>query len=81
MKFLTILKCAFCPRWSCHARYQIGNRTYYSNLGNVSTECPKKFEKTPFYKISKNLDERIARDVINSFREKEAQKDNEEKEE
>ena len=47
MTFLKLLKCAFCPRWSCHARYQIGNRTYYS-MGFIRTECPKKREKDAY---------------------------------
>lgn len=49
MNFFTQFKCALCPRWSCHARYQIGNRTYYSGLGFVSTQCPKKIAKITFY--------------------------------
>ena len=49
MTFFTQLKCALCPRWSCHARYKVGNRHYYSHLGFVSTQCPKKLGKAPFY--------------------------------
>jgi len=48
MTFLNVMKCVFCLRWSCPKRYQIGNRTYYSYLGFVRTECPKKTKNYSF---------------------------------
>lgn len=48
MSFLNVMKCVFCLRWSCPKRYQIGNRTYYSYLGFVRTECPKKYKQYSF---------------------------------
>lgn len=64
MTFFTQLKCALCPRWSCHARYKVGNRTYYSHLGFVSTECPKKSEKTPFLRYTKQLNARLTEERL-----------------
>ena len=48
MAFFNVIKCAFCFRRSCPKRYQIGNRTYYSHLGFVRTECPKKVRQHTF---------------------------------
>ena len=58
MKFFKILKCVFCPKFSCHARYQIGNRTYYSYLGFVRTKCPKKLKNDPFLHYTKQQNDR-----------------------
>ena len=64
MNFFTQLKCALCPRWSCHARYKIGNRTYYSYLGFVSTQCPKKLEKDPFYRYTKRVNDKLTEERL-----------------
>ena len=64
MTFFTQLKCALCPRWSCHARYKVGNRTYYSYLGFVSTQCPKKSEKNPFLQHAKRINQRLTEERL-----------------
>ena len=69
MTFFKLLKCAFCPRWSCHARYQIGNRTYYSHLGFVRTECPKKLAKNPFLQYTKQQNDRLTKERLKRVQE------------
>lgn len=64
MTFLKQLKCALCPRRSCHARYKIGDRHYYSHLGFTSTQCPKKLEKDPFYKYTKQLNDKVTEERL-----------------
>lgn len=64
MTFFTQLKCALCPRWSCHARYKIGDKHYYSHLGFTSTQCPKKLEKDPFYKCTKQLNDKMTEERL-----------------
>lgn len=64
MTFLKQLKCALCPRWSCHTRYKIGDRHYYSHLGFTSTQCPKKLEKDPFYKCTKQLNDKVTEERL-----------------
>lgn len=64
MTFFTQLKCALCPRWSCPARYKVGNRQYYSHLGFTSTRCPKKLEKDPFYNYTKQLNDRMTEERL-----------------
>lgn len=64
MTFFTQLKCALCPRWSCHARYQIGNRTFVSGLGFISTKCPKKLEKDPLWCYTRNLNQRLTEERL-----------------
>lgn len=64
MTFFTQLKCAFCPRWSCPARYKIGDRHYYSHLGFVSTQCPKKLGKVPFYSYLERENDKITEERL-----------------
>ena len=64
MKLSAQLKCAICLRRSCPARYKIGSRTYYSQLGFVSTECPKKMGKYPFFQYSQNVNSRLTRELL-----------------
>ena len=59
MRFLGILKCVLCPRWSCSARYSIGSREYYSHLGFVKTECPRTLEKDPEMQYIKHINDQI----------------------
>ncbi|MBQ8044129.1 MAG: hypothetical protein IJ272_08305 [Clostridia bacterium] len=64
MTFFTQLKCALCPRWSCPVRYKIGDKHYYSHLGFTSTQCPKKLEKDPFYKYTKQLNDKMTEERL-----------------
>lgn len=66
MTFLKLLKCVFCLRWSCPDRYQIGNRTYYSHLGFITTECPKKKSQKDGYTdwINDQITKRQYEDLI-----------------
>ena len=79
MTFFKLLKCALCPRWSCPARYQIGNRTYYS-MGFIRTECPKKLEKDPFFKFDRQFNEELTKRQHEDLKKMMSDKDNEKNE-
>lgn len=64
MTLFKLLKCACCFRWSCPNRYKVGNRTYYSYLGFVKTECPKKLEKDPFYRYTQCVNEQCTKERL-----------------
>ena len=73
MTFLNAVKCAFCFRRSCPKRYQIGNRTYYSHLGFVRTECPKKVGKDSYLTMDEIKEKALERKRANEQQEKESQ--------
>ena len=66
MKLSAQIKCAICLRRSCPARYKIGSRAYYSYLGFTSIECPKKLEKEPFLRNTKQLNSRLTEQSLKS---------------
>ena len=68
MKISSIIRCFFCLRRSCYARYQIGNRTYYSGFGFVSTQCPKKLGKKPSYSYLEHGNDEIKEERLKKVR-------------
>lgn len=68
MKFFNVMKCVLCLRRSCPRRYQIGNRTFYSGLGYIVIECPKKLEKDPFYQPAERYNEKFDKDRKESLK-------------
>ena len=76
MTFFMQLKCAFCPRWSCHARYKIGNRTYYSYIGFVRTKCPKKQDKDPIFGYFKQVNNLLSKERLNRVKSRNTDNDN-----
>ena len=63
MTFFSIIKCAFCFRRSCPKRYQVGNRTYYSHLGFVRTECPKKLGKHSYLTMDEMKEKALKKEL------------------
>ena len=51
------IRCTFCTRIYCISRFSVGSRHYYSNLGFVRTQCPKKRKSR--YLAAKELKEKI----------------------
>lgn len=74
MTFFNVIKCAFCFRWSCPNRYQIGKRTYYSYLGFVRTECPKKRRNYSYLTMDEIKERALKKDLkekkVNEHQEK-----------
>lgn len=58
MNLLKNIRCVFCLRAikrECDERFKLGIKEYYSYLGFTVTECPKKLEKDPFFKLTEQM--------------------------
>ena len=48
MKKNSVMKCAFCSKKTCKARYKAGKGMFYSGLGFVKIRCPNEPKKDPY---------------------------------